>query len=140
MYPLHDHVSSSNHSGNISVKMIPGRHGQKLYGYLVDSIRDLGISKKHYDLSVTLTEKEIPYALADDGNAQRLKVIFTAKVILKDSKGNIALDTDVRTSATKNIASSQGNVLLSMYNVVNDSVIKDLAFRIVENISVAIKN
>lgn len=114
--------------------MIAGRYGQMLYGYLVDSVRDLNLANGKYRLTVTLFTKEIPYAFADDGNAQRMKTILTAKVILKNLENEIVLDTLVSVSATKNIASSQGDVLLSMYNSVNDLVMKNLSERIIENI------
>ena len=110
-----------------------------LRGYLQDLIRDLYISDEQYVLSVTLTENDIPYALADDCNAQRLKVNLVADVILKDSEGKKVVSTSVSESTARNVASAQGDVLLSMYDRVNSSILKNLAFRIVENLKVALK-
>lgn len=109
-----------------------------LRGYLQDLIRDLDISDEKYVLSVTLTEIEIPYALADDGNAQRKKINFIANINLKNFKGENILVTSVSESTTRNVSSSQGDILLSMYDRVNDSVLKGLAFRIIENVKIAL--
>ena len=119
--------------------VIAEKSGQMLRGYLQDLIRDLYISDEQYVLSVTLTENDIPYALADDCNAQRLKVNLVADVILKDSEGKKVVSTSVSESTARNIASAQGDVLLSMYDKVNGSVLKNLAFRIVENLKVPLK-
>ena len=119
--------------------VIAEKSGQMLRGYLQDLIRDLYISDEQYVLSVILTENDIPYALADDCNAQRLKVNLVADVILKDSEGKKVVSTSVSESTARNIASAQGDVLLSMYDKVNGSVLKNLAFRIVENLKVALK-
>ena len=119
---------------NIFVNVVAGKNGQMLRGYLQDLIRDLDISDEHYTLSVTLREVHIPYALADDGNAQRLKINFIADVDLKNFEGESVLSTSVSESTTRNVASSQGDILLSMYDRVNGSVLKGLAFRIVENL------
>ena len=130
--------AESESRNNIFVKVIPGKNGQMLRGYLQDLIRDLDISDEKYVLSVTLTEIEIPYALADDGNAQRKKINFVANVSLKNFEGKNVLVTSISESTTRNVASSQGDILLSMYDRVNGSVLKGLAFRIIENIKVAL--
>jgi len=110
-----------------------------LCGYLQDLIRDLDISDESYMLFVDLTEKKIPYALADDCNAQRLKINLIAKFTLKNSKGKEIVSASVSESTTRNIANAQGDVLLSMYDKVNGSVLKNLAFRIIENLKVALR-
>ena len=117
--------------------VIAGKNGQILRGYLQDLIRDLDVSNERHILSVTLTEIEVPYALADDCNAQRLKINLTANISLKNSEGKEVISTFVSESTTRNVASAQGDVLLSMYDKVNSSVLKNLAFRIIENLKVA---
>ena len=119
--------------------VIAEKSGQMLRGYLQDLIRDLSISDEQYVLSVTLTENDIPYALADDCNAQRLKINLIADVVLKDSKGKEIVSTSVSETTARNIASAQGDVLLSMYDKVNGSMLKNLAFRIIENLKVTLK-
>jgi len=121
------------------VDVIAEKSGQMLRGYLQDLIRDLSISDEQYVLSVTLTENDIPYALADDCNAQRLKINLIADVVLKDSKGKEIVSTSVSETTARNIASAQGDVLLSMYDKVNGSMLKNLAFRIIENLKVTLK-
>ncbi len=129
----------SEHRSHIYVDVIPGKNGQMLRGYLQDLIRDLCISDKQYVLSVTLTENDIPYALADDYNAQRLRINLIANVVLKDSEGKEVISTSVSESTARNIASAQGDVLLSIYDKVNGSILKNLSFRIVENLKVALR-
>jgi len=121
------------------VSVIAGKNGQMLRGYLQDLIRDLDVSNEKYVLSVNLKENRIPYALADDCNAQRLKINLVANVILKNLEGKNVVTTSVSGSTTRNIANAQGDVLLSMYDGVNGAVLKDLAFRIVENLKVALR-
>ena len=137
--PLYELRTESDYHNNIRVNVIAGKNGQRLRGYLQDLIRDLDISDENYVLSVTLTEKEIPYALADDCNAQRLRINLIAKFVLKNLKGNEIVSASISESTTRNIASAQGDVLLSMYDKVNGSMLKNLAFRIVENLKVALK-
>lgn len=136
--PLHELRTDSEYQNDIYVDVIAGRNGQMLRGYLQDLIRDLDISKEKYTLTVSLIENEIPYALADDCNAQRLRINLNANVILKNSEGKEVVSTSVFESTTRNVASAQGDVLLSMYNKVNGSVLKNLAFRIIENLKVAL--
>lgn len=137
--PLYELRTESRCQSNIHVSVIPGKSGQMLRGYLQDLIRDLDISDESCVLSVDLTEKKIPYALADDCNAQRLKINLIAKFILKNSKGKEIVSASVSESTTRNIANAQGDVLLSMYDKVNGSVLKNLAFRIIENLKVALR-
>ena len=118
--------------------VIAGKNGQMLRGYLQDLIRDLDISDEKYVLSVALAEDHIHYALADDCNAQRLKINLVANITLTNSEGKKVVSTSVSESTTRNIASAQGDVLLSMYDKVNGFVLKNLAFRIVENLKVAL--
>ena len=135
---MHELRTDFEYQNDIYVDVIAGRNGQMLRGYLQDLIRDLDISKEKYTLTVSLTENEIPYALADDCNAQRLRINLNANVILKNSEGKEVVSTSVFESTTRNVASAQGDVLLSMYNKVNGSVLKNLAFRIIENLKVAL--
>lgn len=137
--PLYEFEDESDYQKNIRVDVIFGKNGQKLRGYLQDLIRDLDISDENYTLSVTLTENDVPYALADDYNAQRLRINLIANVVLKDSKGKEIVSAYISESTTRNIASAQGDVLLSMYDKVNGSMLKNLAFRIVENLRVALR-
>ena len=62
--PLHEFRIESKYQNNIYVDVIAGKNGQMLRGYLQDLIRDLDISEKKHTLTVSLTESEIPYALA----------------------------------------------------------------------------
>lgn len=137
--PLHEFRTESEYQNNIYVDVISGKNGQMLRGYLLDLIRDLDISNEKYVLSVNLKENRIPYALADDCNAQRLKINLVANVVLKNLEGKSVVTTSVSGSTTRNIANAQGDVLLSMYDGVNGAVLKDLAFRIVENLKVALR-
>lgn len=137
--PLHEFRTESEYQSNIYVNVIAGKNGQMLRGYLLDLIRDLDISNEKYVLSVNLKENRIPYALADDCNAQRLKINLVANVVLKNLEGKSVVTTSVSGSTTRNIANAQGDVLLSMYDGVNGAVLKDLAFRIVENLKVALR-
>ena len=127
---------------NIHLNMIAERYGQKLYGYLADLIRDLELrgTRGPYRLAINLSKNDVPYALDSGGDAQRLRVIFTAKVILRDRDGTIMLDTPITASITRNTASVSGDVLLSMYGSANDAPIKELALRIIENIKVVLQN
>ena len=118
--------------------VIAEKNGQTLRGYLQDLIRDLDVSDEKYVLSVNLQEKRIPYALADDCNAQRVKINLIANIVLKNAEGKNVVVTSVTGSTTRNIANAQGDVLLSMYDGVGDAVLKDLAFRIVENLKIAL--
>ncbi len=136
--PLHESKMESEYQNSIYVDVIGGKNGQMLRGYLQDLIRDLDVSDKNYTLSVILHENQIPYALADDCNAQRLKINLIANVVLKNSEGKKIVSTSVSESNTRNIANTQGDVLLSMYNRVSTDMLKNLAFRIVENLKVAL--
>ena len=136
--PLHEFRTESEYQNNIYVDVIAGKNGQMLRGYLQDLIRGLDVSNERYILSVNLKEHQTRYALADDCNAQRLKINLVANVVLKNSEGKNVVVTSVSGSTTRNIANAQGDVLLSMYDGVNGSVLKDLAFRIVENLKVAL--
>lgn len=136
--PLHKFRTESEYQSNIYVNVIAGKDGQVLRGHLQDLIRDLDVSNEKYVLSVNLKENRIPYALADDCNAQRLKINLVANVVLKNWEGKDVVTTSVSGSTTRNIANAQGDVLLSMYDGVNGAVLKDLAFRIVENLKVAL--
>ena len=137
--PLYELETKSDCQNHIYVDVIAEKSGQMLRGYLQDLIRDLYISDEQYVLSVTLTENDIPYALADDCNAQRLRINLIANVVLKDSKGKKIVSTSVSETTARNIASAQGDVLLSMYDRVSGPMLKNLAFRIVENLKVALK-
>ncbi len=137
IHPLHEKIETEVQN-RIYVSVIAGKNGQVLRGYLQDLIRDLDVSDKHCVLSVNLREDDIRYALADDGNNQRLKINLTADVTLRDSEGKDLVVTSVYGSTTRNIASAQGDVLLSMYDKANGIILKDLAFRIIENLKVAL--
>ncbi len=139
IHPLYEQNKEVS-SDKIKISMIHGREGQKLYGFLEDLLRDINFADKQYWLNVNLTSESIPYALANDGNAQRLKIIFVAQVLLKNNQGEVVLDTLVKSSATRNISSSQGDALLSMYDANDNAVLKELAFKIVEYIKVALDN
>lgn len=147
MHPLYDHSPPpSNKSGtqterpSVYVDIIAGRDGQKLYGCLCDLIRDLDLhgNRGPYRLTVSLSKNEVPYALDDSGNAQRLRVTFIAKVVLRDKNNAVVLDCPISASITRNIASISGDILMSMYGSTNDSVIKELAFRIIENVKISL--
>lgn len=136
--PLHEFRTESEYQNNIHVDVIAEKNGQMLRGYLQDLIRDLDVSDEKYVLSVNLQEKRIPYALADDCNAQRVKINLIANIVLKNAEGKNVVVTSVTGSTTRNIANAQGDVLLSMYDGVGGAVLKDLAFRIVENLKIAL--
>ena len=137
--PLYDNSLEYSSGSSISVDMIPNRNGQKLYGFLQDYVRDINIADKSYRLNVQLIEQSQPYALADDGNNQRLKITYIANITLKDYFGNVVFQGPVKTSSSKNILSAQGDVLLNIYEANADIPLKDLALRIIEQIKVAIK-
>lgn len=141
--PLHELESKykpqNDICGNIYVDVIAGKDGQMLRGHLQDLIRDLSITNDRYVLSVVLRENRVPYALADDCNAQRLKINLFADVKLKTLSGKNVLATSVTDSITRNIANAQGDIQLSMYDRVNSLVLKNLAFKIVENLKVALR-
>ena len=147
MHPLYDSPTPLNKSigaqaekAGVYVDVIAERDGQKLYGYLCDLIRDLDLwgDRAPYRLTVSLSKNEVPYALDDGGNAQRLRVTFIAKVVLRDKQAAVILDTPITASITRNIASASGDILMSMYGSNNDSLIKELAFRIIENVKISL--
>ncbi|MBE6447359.1 MAG: hypothetical protein E7015_02610 [Alphaproteobacteria bacterium] len=140
MHPLYSGSYCRSSSGSISVNTIPGRAGQRLYGFLEDYIRDIRPADKTYRLNVNLSIQTVPYALADDGNAQRLKVIFTADTILKDYFGTVIFHAPIRTTGSRNIVSSQGDVLLNIYEMNDSNELRDLAFKIVEQIKISINH
>ncbi len=138
--PLHNLHYEDVESNHIIVDVIPGKSGQKLYGFLVDFLRDIKLTDKSYKLKVDLIYKTIPYALASDGNAQRLKIVATAHIILKNLENKIILDTYTSSENTRNKSSSQSDVLMHIYDLNDESLLRELAFKIIEYIKVALNN
>lgn len=140
--PLYETKTESQvqtNGSNIFVEVISGKNGQVLRGYLQDLIRDLNVTDKPYTLSVSLDEKYVPYALTNEGYAQRLKINLTATVKLKDSNQKELVTLTVYESSSRNMSNSQEDILLLMYDKANALALKKLAFRIIENLKVVLK-
>lgn len=137
--PLYELKTENNVQSNIFVEVIAGKSGQILRGYLQDSIRDLDITNEEYTLAVDLKEQYTPYALTNEGYSQRLKTTLTANVTLKDSNNDEVIQLSLTESSSRNIANSQGDILLLMYDKANTLALKNLANRIVENLKVALR-
>lgn len=131
---------SNSKLNNIYVDVIAEREGQKLRSFLIDSFRDLKFAKKHYRLSVKLSENEREFALDLDNSAKRVMLTQTAHVILKGDAENVIFERDISASMSYNIAHSHGEVTLSLYGRHNDHLLKELCARIVENIRMALEN
>lgn len=141
IHPLYENASSNEEkSGSVTVEIIPGKHGQKLRGYLCDLLRDIHLTNQTYSLVVSLSETSVPYAYTTADNPQRTLFNLTAFPVLKGLKGKkISLPSE-KISIGRNVASSQGDVLLSMYDSVNNATIKELAFRIFKSVKVALSH
>lgn len=135
--PLYQTAESEN---CMEIDVIAEREGQKLRRYLKDSFRDLSFVNTRKKLSVTINKIEKPFAISDDGNAKRLLLTYVAHVVLKDHNNKVVYENNISTSISTNISNAQGEVLLSLYGNNNSSVLKELAYRITENIRMFLIN
>lgn len=136
--PLYD--TDNKNVGMIDVDVIAEREGQKLREYLRSDFRDLQFVKQRYVLSTTMAVTEKPFAIADDGNAKRVLISYTANIVLKDENRNPIYKKSVSVSVSSNISSAQGEVVLSMYGRNNSAALKELSRRITENIRMFLLN
>jgi hypothetical protein len=120
----------------MDVDIIAERDGQKLRGFILDSLRDLGLTHKKYRLTITLAYTEKPFAHSSDGNAKRVRLSYTADVILKNEKREIIFRQPISVFISSNISSTPGEVLLSLYGRNNNALLKELSSRIVESLRV----
>ncbi len=126
--------------GMIDVEVIAEREGQKLREYLRSDFRDLQFVKQRYVLSTTMSVTEKPFAFADDGNAKRVLISYTANIVLKDENRNPIFKKAVSVSMSSNISSAQGEVVLSLYGRNNAAALRELSRRITENIRMFLLN
>lgn len=141
IHPLYENTSSNKGmSGSVTVEVIPGKHGQKLRGYLCDLLRDIHLTNQTYSLVVSLSEVSVPYAYTTADDPQRTLFDLTAAPVLNEVKGKKISLPQERISIGRNVASSQGDVLLAMYDSVNNATIKELAFRIFKSVKVALSH
>ena len=132
--PLYNCKVPSDNQMNVDV--IAERDGQKLRGFIVDSLRDLGFTDKKYRLTITLTYVEKPFAHSTAGNANRVQLSYTANVIMKNEKREIVFRRPISVFTSNNISSASGEVLLSLYGRNNNTLLKELSCRIVESLRV----
>ena len=137
--PLYDFDSCKNRKNNIYVSNIANREGQKLRLFLQNNFRDLTFVKEKYYLFVDLKVDETPFAIANDGDAQRLKITYIADFMLKNSDNKIIISKKISLSSNRNISTIQGDVMLSLYGGNNDHVLKELAGRIIESIKMCLQ-
>jgi hypothetical protein len=134
--PLYDGDSQSGEAQNFELDIIAEREGQKLRGYIMDSLRDLSFSGKRYRLTIQLARSETPFAFTTDGNARRLRISYTANVTLKNEKREVIFSRPISVHTSSNISSAQGGVVLSLYGHNNSALLRELSNRIIENIKV----
>lgn len=137
--PLYDSSLAAG-SGAIFVESISEREGQVLRGYLQNGLDSLNVSKHRYVLSVDLKISEKAFAIADDGNARRVFVVYSANIDLKDENHDSVLKRTVTSTTSNNVSSAQGEVVLSLYGRNSNAVLKELSARIIENIKAFLLN
>jgi hypothetical protein len=137
--PLYNGCGKSFDEKNIVVDVIAERSGQELRGFIQDALRDLNFASKKYRLTIKLAYVEKPFAFSTDGNANRVRQTYTADVVLKDEKGAVVFKRPISVSASANISSAQGEVVLSLYGRNSKALLKELSVRIVENLRVFAK-
>lgn len=121
--------------GNISVASIPNRDGQKLRSYLRDYLRNVRSPKMHLKIDLELKEKS--FALDSAGGAHRILATYIAKATLtRDSDKKVVLERTFTASNTYNIARAQGEVILSLYGRNDFVLLKELAKRVGEQVSI----
>jgi hypothetical protein len=142
--PLYDEAplsySEKTGTGNIYVEVIAERAGQKLRSHLIDAFWDIKFVRKKYKLKTILEQKEKPFAFSADGNAKRVFFICSANVILTDEEGKKLSEKNITASTSYNISHAQGEVGVSLYGRYNDALLKELSYRIVENIRAILIN
>jgi hypothetical protein len=136
---LHNREESSE-TRRIHVDVIAERDGQKLRGFILNTLRDLRFAKKKYRLKITLLYTEKPFAYSTDGNAKRLRLSYTANVILKNENGDEIFSRPISVHTSSNIASAHGEVVLVLYGRNNNALLRELSGRIVENIKVFLES
>jgi hypothetical protein len=137
--PLYENDDKES-SSSIYVDVISGRDGQMLREFLTDFLRDIKIADKKYRLTITLACKGVAFAMSTAGGCKRLKREFTAKTVLKDHMGKILLDRSIRVFSSHNAASARATVIRSMYNNDETPVLKELSYRIMEQVRVFLIN
>ncbi|MDR2795027.1 MAG: hypothetical protein LBB12_04590 [Holosporaceae bacterium] len=138
------HGTAGGVASGIDVDVIAEREGQKLRAYLIDTLRDISISPKlahrHFRLKIDLSSSEKQYAFSTDGNAKRLKFSHVAHVVLQDENRKNLLDREISVYVGYNISHSQGEISLSIYGRNNETLLKELANKILENIKMVLEN
>lgn len=139
--PLYDNdtVSSSDSHCSIKVDTIANRDGQILRSYLINYLKDIKFTTRKLHLAVSLNTVEKPFAFDITGRGHRLLSTCNAKVTLTDENQKIIVDKIISISTTYNIASTQGEVMLSLYGRTNSVLLKQLAHRIIENIKMSLE-
>lgn len=137
--PLYDSSPASG-GGAVFVESISEREGQVLREYLQSGLDSLNVSKHRYVLSVDLNISEKAFAVAEDGNARRVFVIYSAHIDLKDENYDSVLKRTVTSTTSNNVSSAQGEVFLSLYGRNSNAVLKELSARIIENIKAFLLN
>jgi hypothetical protein len=131
-------------TAGIDIDIIAEREGQKLRMYLVDTLRDISISPKlahrHLRLKIDLSSSEKQYAFSTDGNAKRVKFSYVAHVLLSNENRKNLLDRKISVSVGYNISHSQGEISLSIYGRNNETLLKELANKILENLKMVLEN
>ncbi|MDR2681852.1 MAG: hypothetical protein LBB29_02295 [Holosporaceae bacterium] len=144
--PLYHHAdrNASKVASNIDVDVIAEREGQKLRSYLIDIFRDIDIFSKlphrHFRLQINLSSSEKQYAFSTDGNAKRIKFSHVAQVVLLDENQRKLMDREITVSVGHNISHSQGEISLSIYGRNSETLLKELAHKILENIKMVLEN
>jgi hypothetical protein len=136
--PLYDddHLRQKYDDAGITVGVIPERDGQRLRSYLVDLFRDLPIADGKYLLDVRLNCIEKSYAYGEDGYAKRQFFTHVADINLMDNDRKTLLQKQVKIFGSHNISRGQWGIEVSLYGRHNSNAMKELAYKIVEEIRV----
>lgn len=145
MRPLYSHadklstnesVIDSSCSFSIKSKKSAERDGQKLRIYVNDNLRNLHLLDDKYNITIELDRQEKSYAVGMDSNAKRLLFSYIADIVIIDNHTmKVCYNKKVVVKSMNNI-SAQGDVLFSIYRRYDDHLLKELAYRLVENIKV----
>ncbi|GHT97643.1 hypothetical protein FACS1894126_2080 [Alphaproteobacteria bacterium] len=144
MYYTSPDAESATTGCPIDVDVIAEREGQKLRSYLLDTLRDIKISQKsvdkHFRLKITLTSSEKKYAFSTDGNAKRILFSYVAHTQLLDENKNVLMNRDIYVSTGYNISHPHGEISLSIYGRNNEALIKELGYKILENVKMCLQH
>ncbi|GHU11326.1 hypothetical protein FACS189449_02550 [Alphaproteobacteria bacterium] len=142
LYYTSPDAKDANTSCPIDVDVIAGREGQKLRSYLLDTLRDIKIShksaNKHFRLKITLVPSEKRYAFSTDGDAKRVLFSYVAHARLLDENKNVLMNRQISVSISYNISHSHGEVSMSIYGRNNEALIKELSYKILENVKMVV--